>query len=80
MPYTEDQLLPISALQHLRFCERQCALIHIEQAWRENRLTVEGRHLHERVHDRDRESRGAIRTVRRPPRRCGDLTGLKMQM
>jgi hypothetical protein len=26
----EDDLLPISALQHLLFCERQCALIHIE--------------------------------------------------
>jgi len=27
--YSEDELLPISALQHLLFCERQCALIHI---------------------------------------------------
>ena len=24
--YDEDELLPISALQHLLFCERQCAL------------------------------------------------------
>ena len=50
--YAEDDLLPISALQHLLFCERQCALIHIERLWLENRLTVEGRLLHERVHGR----------------------------
>ncbi len=62
MPYTEEQLLPISALQHLRFCERQCALIHIEQVWSENRFTVEGQHLHEHVHERGGESRGDIRS------------------
>jgi len=28
--YSEDDLLPISALQHLAFCPRQCALIHLE--------------------------------------------------
>lgn len=61
--YTEDDLLQLSALQHLLFCERQCALIHIEQAWAENRLTVEGRHLHERVDEVGHESRGRIRTV-----------------
>lgn len=62
-PYSEDELIPLSALQHLLFCERQCALIHIEQAWAENRLTVEGRHLHERVDEVGQESRGLIRTV-----------------
>jgi len=29
-------------VQHLVFCERQCALIHIEQIWADNRFTVEG--------------------------------------
>ena len=62
-PYSEDELIPLSALQHLLFCERQCALIHIEQAWAENRLTVEGRHLHERVDEVGQESRGRIRTA-----------------
>jgi CRISPR-associated exonuclease Cas4 len=61
MSYTEDDLLPLSGLQHLLFCERQCALIHIEQAWAENLLTAEGRIMHDRVHDADRESRGNIR-------------------
>ncbi len=62
--YTEDDLLQLSALQHLLFCERQCALIHIEQAWEENRLTAEGRVLHERVHESGDESRGSVRIVR----------------
>lgn len=59
--YTEDDLIPLSALQHLIFCERQCALIHIEQAWAENLFTAEGRIMHERVHAEERESRGNIR-------------------
>jgi len=61
MNYTEDDLLPLSGLQHLLFCKRQCALIHIEQAWAENLFTAEGRVMHERVHEADRESRGDIR-------------------
>lgn len=61
MTYTEDDLLPLSGLQHLLFCERQCALIHIEQAWAENRLTAEGRIMHERVHEEGRESRNDVR-------------------
>lgn len=61
MGYSEDNLLPLSALQHLLFCERQCALIHIEQAWCENLFTAEGRIMHERVDSGGRESRGAVR-------------------
>lgn len=67
--YSEDELLPISALQHLLFCERQCALIHIEQQWADNRLTVEGEQLHEKVHGGSRESRGEVRIVRTVPLR-----------
>ena len=62
--FSEDDLLPLSALQHLLFCERQCALIHVEGLWAENRLTVEGRHLHERPDRGDTETRGRIRTAR----------------
>lgn len=43
--------MAISGLQHIAFCERQWALIHIEQQWSENLRTAEGRILHERVHD-----------------------------
>ena len=59
--HSEDDLLPLSGLQHLAFCQRQCALIHIEQAWAENLYTAEGRVLHERVHEADQVSRGEIR-------------------
>jgi len=61
MNYIEDDLLPLSGLQHLLFCERQCALIHIEQTWSENLFTAEGRIMHDRVHAADRESRGNVR-------------------
>jgi len=59
--YPEEDLIMISALQHYVFCERQCALIHVEQIWDENRATAEGRIMHERVHEQDRESRGEVR-------------------
>ena len=48
-PFGDDDLLPISALQHLLFCERQAALIHVEQVWAENELTVQGQQLHRRA-------------------------------
>src|SRR3989338_9473354 len=59
--YSEDDLLPVSALQHLLFCERQCALIHIEQAWSENLFTAQGRILHEKVHSETAERRKDMR-------------------
>jgi len=59
--YSEDDLVMISALQHLLFCPRQCALIHIEQQWTENLFTAEGRILHERVHTAAKESRRTIK-------------------
>jgi CRISPR-associated exonuclease Cas4 len=62
--YTEDDLLPISALQHLVFCPRQCALIHVEGLWAENRLTVEGRQLHEKAHAAGDQARGDLRIAR----------------
>ncbi len=46
---TEDNLFPLSTLQHLLFCERQCGLIHIEQVWEENLFIAQGRIMHERV-------------------------------
>ncbi len=57
----DEDLLPISALQHLAFCERQCALIHVEREWEENRLTAEGRTLHERVDEGYREYRRGLK-------------------
>mgnify|MGYP000925131663 CR=1 FL=1 len=63
--FTDDQLLPISALQHWQYCPRRAALVHIEGLWAENRYTVEGRHLHERAHDPGRGERRPGRHVAR---------------
>ncbi len=45
-----DSYVMLSALQHFAFCPRQCALIHIEQAWSENIFTLRGLRVHETVH------------------------------
>ena len=49
--YNDDDMLMLSGIQHFRFCPRQWALIHIEQQWNDNRLTVEGQLLHKHVDD-----------------------------
>lgn len=49
--YKEEDFLQLSGLQHFTFCRRQWALIHIEQQWVENVLTVKGNLFHEKVHD-----------------------------
>ncbi|GAB6039650.1 CRISPR-associated protein Cas4 [Endothiovibrio diazotrophicus] len=62
--YPEDQLLALSGLQHLAYCPRQWALIHLEQQWGENRFTAEGELLHARAHGDEVESRGPLRIAR----------------
>ena len=61
VPPRDEDLLPISALQHVVFCPRQAGLIHLEQVWEENRQTAEGRTLHERVDEGYREFRRGLR-------------------
>jgi CRISPR-associated exonuclease Cas4 len=65
----EQNLIMISALQHFAFCPRQCALIHIEQAWEESGLTAEGHIMHDHVHEQGNESRGSMRIARGVPLR-----------
>jgi len=66
--FQDDDLLLLSGIQHMAFCERQWALIHIEQAWAENVRTVEGHHLHERVDDPNQdEMRGDRLIIRAMP-------------
>lgn len=60
MAFAESELLPISALQHLLFCERQFALIHVEGIWTENWHTARGRIFHERAHGGQTEVRGTM--------------------
>jgi CRISPR-associated exonuclease Cas4 len=76
----DDHLISLSALQHYLFCPRQCALIHIDGLWAENRLTTEGMHLHQRVDSpgatsrrpREEPLRG-VRVVRAMPLLCKRL-------
>ena len=66
--YRDEELLPLSGLQHFAFCRRQWALIHIENQWAENLRTVEGGLLHRRAHDEAaRERRGDTLTLRGLP-------------
>jgi CRISPR-associated exonuclease Cas4 len=59
----DDDLIPLSALQHWLVCPRQCALIHLEQVWLDNQATAEGNLLHTRVDQGGAETRGAVRRV-----------------
>lgn len=62
--YGEEELLPISALQHLLFCERRAALILLEGLWQDNVFTAEGGVLHEQTHQAETECRGNLRIAR----------------
>ncbi len=60
--FSEEDLLPVSALSDITFCERRAALHFIEQIWEDNLFTAEGTILHERVDEgSNTESRGNIR-------------------
>lgn len=59
-----DDPITLSALQHVAYCPRQFALIHVEQAWEENYFTAQGRVLHERVDAGAPEQRGNVRYER----------------
>ena len=48
--YGDDDLLPLSGIQHFSYCERQWALIHLECRWEENLDTTLGEQFHERAH------------------------------
>lgn len=63
----EADLIPLSALQHYLYCPRQCALIHVERLWAENRYTAEGRILHEKTHTPGAENRSETKIVRSMP-------------
>jgi CRISPR-associated exonuclease Cas4 len=55
--------VPLSALQHALYCLRQCALIHVERVWEENRLTAEGRVLHTATDRQESRRRRGVRVV-----------------
>ncbi|MEO0250502.1 MAG: CRISPR-associated protein Cas4 [candidate division WOR-3 bacterium] len=73
--YTEEEFVQLSGLQHLVFCERQCALIQIEQVWSDNPLTLEGSYLHHHTDEEAprREVRGDVVICRALPLRSFSL-------
>ncbi len=76
--YTEDELLPISAVAHYVHCPRRFALLHLEQIWADNIFTAEGIVMHEKADSGENESRGnlkILRTLRLRSLRLG-ITGI----
>jgi CRISPR-associated exonuclease Cas4 len=65
--YGEDELLPLSGLRHMAVCERQFALVHIEQSWADNLYTAEGSLLHKNVDTPHYETRRGRRLVHALP-------------
>ena len=59
---SEQEPIPLSALQHAVYCLRQAALIHLERLWEENRFTAEGHVLHVAA---DKPGGRRVRGVRR---------------
>lgn len=44
-----DDVVLVSAIEHYDYCPRQCALIHVDGVWAENRHTVRGARGHRRA-------------------------------
>lgn len=68
-----DDPIMISALEHYSYCPRQCALIHVEQAFADNVHTKRGNAVHERVDKPGYETSPGIRVERALPLRCERL-------
>jgi CRISPR-associated exonuclease Cas4 len=63
----ELEPLPLSALNHLLYCERRCALIHIEGVFAENAFTLQGTLLHETADTPGYSTQSGVRVVRALP-------------
>lgn len=56
-----DPIVAISAIEHYAYCPRQCALIHCDGVWSDNRHTIRGRRAHRRVDSGEhRHERGRL--------------------
>lgn len=66
MPEIPDPI-SLSALQHWSYCPRQCALIHLEQAFAENVHTLRGQAIHARVDEPGFETRTGCKLERALP-------------
>ncbi len=59
-----DDYPPISALNHLLYCERRCALLRVDGAWAENVHTLGGRLDHRKAHESTDRAERSCRTAR----------------
>lgn len=68
MFYNDDDFFMISGIQHFVFCRRQWAMIHVENIWNDNILTVQGQNLHKKADNPFKdEKRNNIITVMAMP-------------
>lgn len=65
--------IPLSALEHVEYCRRQAALIHIEATWTDSTDTVRGDLLHRTVDLPAARNRRGVQTVRALPVRSERL-------
>ena len=63
----ELEQIPLSALQHWRYCPRQCGLIHLEQVFDDNVYTLRGQAVHARVDTPGVETAKGVRVERALP-------------
>lgn len=62
----DSPVVPISAIEHWEYCPRQCALIHVDGVWTDNRFTVKGARFHRRAdagQSRSERGRMVLRSV-----------------
>ncbi len=71
--WSDDELVPISALEHWSYCPRQCALIHLEQTYDENLYTLRGNRAHRGADEPGIGSARGVRVVRAMPIWSGRL-------
>lgn len=67
MSIPDPEPITISALQHYAYCPRQCALIHVEQAFEDNIFTARGQAVHRLVDTPGYETRAGVRVERALP-------------
>lgn len=63
--FGDDDLLALSGLQHIAYCERQWALIHLEQEWSDSFDTVRGNLFHARADTKGYSTLRGFRCERR---------------
>lgn len=70
---SEPDLVALSALQHWIYCPRQCGLIHLEQAFEDNKHTARGQAVHHLVDTPGYEIKSGVRVERALPVWCDRL-------